>query len=467
MEFWKKRKSTAKPTNTAAKSSIPLPPTIMGNHAVARSLHFLQQTIQHRLDQFFGKVTTFKQPDFEFANDGSFFGQFVIQSKLKVEEFLVLLLALAPHAHPDFFSTLINKHLPKGGAFPAFGGVKGEQYRGILPTGETILFLLAGRNIDRRLEVWKWLREGELTIFREGVVYLESPTNQEPEMSGRLMMTEEKITEFLTESKWKPKFGGTFPASLLETELKWKDLILSPSVHRELQMIKDWLTHETTLRKDPHLGVRLKPGFRALFHGPPGTGKTLTATLLGKACNKDVFRVDLSMVVSKYIGETEKNLQGVFDTAANKDWILFFDEADALFGKRTNVQSAHDRFANQEVSYLLQRVEEHAGLVILASNFKNNLDQAFMRRFQTIIQFSMPGVAERRILWNNTLPTTISKADDISLDQLAERFELSGAAILNIVHAASIRALSEKRPIQSVDLMEGIRHEFAKSGRTL
>ena len=133
--------------------------------------------------------------------------------------------------------------------------------------------------------------------------------------------------------------------------------------------------------------------------GPPGTGKTMTASLLGKEFNKDVYRIDLSQIVSKYIGETEKNLEKIFVKAEHKDWILFFDEADALFGKRSNVQSAHDKYANQEVSYLLQRVEDFSGLIILASNYKTNIDSAFVRRFNAIIHFPMPGHHERFELW--------------------------------------------------------------------
>ena len=134
----------------------------------------------------------------------------------------------------------------------------------------------------------------------------------------------------------------------------------------EIEQIKIWLTYNADLLQDSNLSRKIKPGYRALFYGPPGTGKTLTASLLGKQFNKEVYRIDLSQVVSKYIGETEKNLEKVFSKAENKDWILFFDEADALFGKRSNVQNAHDKYANQEVSYLLQRVEDFPGLIILA-----------------------------------------------------------------------------------------------------
>jgi SpoVK/Ycf46/Vps4 family AAA+-type ATPase len=230
-------------------------------------------------------------------------------------------------------------------------------------------------------------------------------------------------------------------------------------------MIRHWLKYHGRIESDANLGRRTKPGYRALFYGPPGTGKTLTASLLGKQFGLDVYRIDLSLVVSKYIGETEKNLQQIFDRA--EDWILFFDEADALFGKRTNVQSAHDRFANQEVSYLLQKIEEHPGLVILATNFRNNMDQAFIRRFQTVVPFNAPNEQESLVLWNNTMPADIPWSGDISLQDFARKYELTGASILNIVQSASIRALSEDRPIDTQDLLEGIQHEYYKNGKSV
>ena len=174
----------------------------------------------------------------------------------------------------------------------------------------------------------------------------------------------------------------------LETSLSWSDLVLADTTRAQLEELKGWLENRVKLERKWDSGIALKKGYHVLFHGPPGTGKTLTASLLGKLADKEVYKVDLALVISKYIGETEKNLSKVFDKAENKDWILFFDEADALFGKRTQVADAHDRYANQEVSYLLQRIEEYAGLVILASNLTDGIDQAFLRRFQRIIRFA-------------------------------------------------------------------------------
>src|SRR5206468_6990848 len=154
--------------------------------------------------------------------------------------------------------------------------------------------------------------------------------------------------------------------------------------------LESWLLYNEQLVNEWKMEDRLKKGYRTLFYGPTGTGKTFTAGLLGKQVKKDVYKIDLSMVVSKYIGETEKNLELLFARAEDKGWILFFDEADALFGKRTSVKDAHDKYANQEVSYLLQRIEDYNGLVILATNMKSNIDPAFIRRFNSIIHFSPP-----------------------------------------------------------------------------
>lgn len=178
-----------------------------------------------------------------------------------------------------------------------------------------------------------------------------------------------------------------FFAKPITTELTWNDLDVSKNTLIQIHEIETWVQNSSSLMRKWQLTKKLKPGYRALFYGTSGKQKTLTASLLGRHTNKDVYSIDLSMVVSKYIGETEKNLANLFDKARNKDWILFFDEADALFGKRTDVSDAHDRYANQKVSYLLQRMEEYSGLTILATNFKTDIDEAFLRRFNSIINF--------------------------------------------------------------------------------
>jgi SpoVK/Ycf46/Vps4 family AAA+-type ATPase len=188
---------------------------------------------------------------------------------------------------------------------------------------------------------------------------------------------------------------------------------------------------------------------------------------LGKYTHKPVYRIDLSTVVSKYIGETEKNLSNLFNKAAHKDWILFFDEADAIFGKRTNVRDAHDKYANQEVSYLLQRVESHPGLIILASNFRDNIDEAFTRRFQSIIAFEMPGAKERAIIWKTNLPEKLKISKEIDWEEISKKYELTGSNILNIIQFCCLQVLSEKSETLSIKILQqGIRREFLKENRT-
>jgi SpoVK/Ycf46/Vps4 family AAA+-type ATPase len=236
----------------------------------------------------------------------------------------------------------------------------------------------------------------------------------------------------------------------------------------QLNEIETWVTHHQKLMKEWGMERILKPGYKSLFYGPPGTGKTTTAALLGKKTNRDVYRIDLSQMVSKYIGETEKNLAKLFDRAENKEWILFFDEADALFGKRTSTRDAHDRYANQQISYLLQRIEDYDGLVVLATNLKGNIDDAFMRRFQSTINFPMPTAEERFKIWDNGFSKSVELDKTIDLMEIAKKYEISGGAIINIIQHCSLRALGrDSNLINQNDIIEGIRREYHKNRRTL
>ncbi|UYQ93544.1 ATP-binding protein [Chitinophaga horti] len=382
-------------------------------------------------------------------------------------EQVILLLALMPHLQPGFFESIIQQYLPQGGDFPEFGGAKGNNHRGMLPTGETAVFLLAGRNIFTRQQLHAIFAD-EGVLYQEGVLTLGGVKDGEPAMSGRLVLSPEWLHQVLVGKELQPRFSPEFPARRLRTKMNWEDAVLHPITREQIGDIRTWLQYQHEFRNDANLSRKVKPGYRALFYGPSGTGKTLTATLLGKQFGQEVYRIDLSQVVSKYIGETEKNLEKVFTRAENKNWILFFDEADALFGKRTNVQSAHDRFANQEVSYLLQRVEEFPGLMILASNFKNNLDEAFLRRFHAIIHFPVPNEEERRQLWEKSLPASLKLSPGVDVKQLSARFDLTGAAILNVMQYATLRAFARgDGQLQLQDVLEGVRKELAKEEKSL
>lgn len=393
-------------------------------------------------------------------------GTFLKEDNLSQEECLILLLALVPSVYPSFLLDVVSKEFPNGTDFIQFGGVKGQNHRGILPTGETVQFILGGMDFKKRMQCMDFFSEAHF-FNKKDVLYLENAPSGEPIMSGKLVLFPETIHKLSTGIVPPPKLSTQFPAEKLETKLSWDDLILSHKTMEQIKELEIWLQHNEKLFTTWKMGKRLKEGYRVLFHGPAGTGKTLTASLLGKYTKKSIYRIDLSTVVSKYIGETEKNLSNLFNKAAHKDWILFFDEADALFGKRTNVRDAHDKYANQEVSYLLQRVESYPGLIILASNFKDNIDEAFTRRFQSIIAFEMPSAKERTKIWRTNLPEKLKIDPKINWDGISAKYELTGSNILNIIQFCCLKVLSQNSEILTEEILsQGIKREFSKENRT-
>lgn len=437
--------------------------------AIEQGMSNLQQIIAHRIQAHFNQYPV--SLNNYIANE---FKDGLVQDNIASllpqqptnEEWIILLLSLVPHIQPNFFEAIITEHLPSGGDFPEFGGVRGANHRSLLPTGETVQFALAGTNINERLHAQQYFAE-EHFFFKQGILWLEPVKEGEPKMSGRIIMAPDWIDKILLHKETAPRFGLDFPAKKIHTHMEWSDVVLAPQTQQQIQDLSVWLQHNARAQQDSNLGRKIKPGYRVLFYGPSGTGKTLTTALLGKQFNKEVYRIDLSQVVSKYIGETEKNLETVFRKAETKDWILFFDEADALFGKRTNVGSSHDKYANQEVSYLLQRVEDYPGLLVLASNFKNNLDDAFLRRFHALVHFPMPVAAERLQLWQKVMPENLTPHTSVDLDMLAKKYDMSGASILNAVHYAALQCYSRNdNTIQQEDLLAGIKKEYYKEEKS-
>lgn len=430
------------------------------------SLAFLRALLRFRLAEHLGQTLPDAPAIPVLQDDDHAFTRFVQHKRLTVDEYVALLAGLAPHTDPFLFDEEVQAILPQGSDFPPLGGVKGVNFRGFLPTGETVQFLLGGGgNLERRITIQRLF--GTQHFFtKERILYLEEMKAGEPVSSGKLILDSEYVELFVLGYVSPPRLGSNFPAQRLQTDLEWSDLVLPESTMKQLQEVEIWLQHNDRLLYDWKMARKIKPGFRALFFGPPGTGKTMAATLLGKFTGHEVFRIDLSTMVSKYIGETEKNLASLFERAENKNWILFFDEADALFGKRTNVRDAHDRFANQEVSYLLQRIEDFPGLSILASNFKSNVDEAFTRRFQSMVYFPMPKAGERLLLWQKTFPETVHLEESIVLRQIADKYELSGSNILNIVQYCCLQALAvNNNLITSANLLAGIHRELIKENK--
>lgn len=468
---------------------------------------YLHKLIRYRLGIYFPEAQAEPGPEVPELHEWQLpIVNFIRQHSLNKMEGVLLLIALAPHVLPDLFDSAIETKLKGAADFPKIGGIRGKNFRGFLPTGETALFLLAGEDWADRRDAQQ-LFWSEHLFGKKKIVWLEEMPGGEPAMSGRVIMSQDYIDTFTYGKPMPPHFSMTFPAKLITTDLTWNDLVINDELKEQINEILDWVKYNDQLMMDWGMESRLRKGYRSLFYGPPGTGKTFTAGLLGKYTGKDVYKIDLSMVVSKYIGETEKNLELLFARAEDKGWILFFDEADALFGKRTNVRDAHDKYANQEVSYLLQRIEDYNGVIILATNMKNNIDDAFIRRFNSILKFPFPEVSERATIWKKAFPKNAdffkqpvpetgavnnAVGEPVNIPDIVKKYELTGGSIMNIIHHASLKAVEKRNNIpmaeqpngnQAVlqvgtnalangnlriyltDVLDGIRKEMIKEGK--
>jgi DNA polymerase III delta prime subunit len=425
--------------------------------AVAAEMSWIGQIVDARVRHFFQTPdAAFALPDPPQVACETALGHLVVDAGLDVTARLVLGLVLAAEIAPSLLDPFFVRNSAIERIFTEFGGTRTE-VGGFVPTIETALFLVAGTQTEARIAAMGLFRADHPLRARAGL-----------RVDDRVLRLPGHRAMMLCDGRLPaPDFSTEFPARRLETALDWDDLVLPDMVRDRIGQILGWIEHEPRILRDWGLARNLGQGFRALFYGPPGTGKTLTAALLGKHTQQPVFRIDLSMVISKYVGETEKNLAAVFDLAAERGWILFFDEADALFGSRSSGANAQDRYANQEVAYLLQRIEDCPGLVILATNLRGNIDAAFFRRFHVAVHFPQPDPAARQRLWGGVLGKDVPLASDVSIEDLARVYELSGGAINNVVRHAAITALRRGADIISRrDLVDAVAAELQKEGRT-
>jgi AAA+ superfamily predicted ATPase len=248
---------------------------------------------------------------------------------------------------------------------------------------------------------------------------------------------------------------------------RWDDIVLPPDTLHHLKEICLHVKHRQRVFAEWNFDrkISLGKGASALFAGPPGTGKTMAAEIIAHELGLDLYKIDLSTVVSKYIGETEKNLSRIFQEAEQSNAILFFDEADALFGKRSEVKDSHDRYANIEINYLLQKMEEYEGIVILASNFQKNIDEAFTRRLRFIVEIPFPDRNYRARIWRNIFPAEMPRSKDLEFDFLAGKFEITGGHIKNIALSAAFLAAENSGIVSMKHIIRATRREFQKMGR--
>ena len=410
-------------------------------------IEWFNQVLTVAIQLYFHQESEYKQLKDVYPPRNGWMEAVTGQTDTNFEERIVIMLALMPHICPQILDIFFVQNKNFDRQYTEFGGWKGLSHGGFLPTGETASFILAGEDVEKRKEVIYMFSKSHW-FYGKNILRLEGAGEGEPLLSSQLRVSEEFLSRVQLDVEYKPDYTTGFPAKRITTELDWEDMVLDYQVTTELEEINTWISSGKTIMEDWGMSRILKAGYRSLFYGPPGTGKTLAATLLGKKNNMDVYRIDLSMIVSKYIGETEKNLAKVFDLAENRNWILFFDEADALFGKRTSTNTSNDRHANQEVAYLLQRIEDFPGMVILATNLRSNIDEAFSRRFQSVIYFPMPTEELRAEIWRKMLKGWPEDVDE-DLITMAARTELSGGSIANVVRRCALATVNQKN--QSLD----------------
>jgi hypothetical protein len=377
-------------------------------------------------------------------------GRLVEAYDLDAAESLAVVAALAPEVD-EKFDVLYAYLSDRGGD----GALTGE-----------VLRTLVARTFAGRLAASELLApRGKLRTLK----LLEVDTGGATLLAGRVRLNPELASWLLGRTGYEPELSSEFPARRLRTVHGLDDLVLPGDVAERLGLALDRIKHRRSVLHVWGLGAHHDnaEGFHVLFHGPPGTGKTMAAAVLGREAGLPVYRVDLATVVSKYIGETEKNLAHLFERAEARDWILFFDECEALFGRRGEVSEGRDRWANQEVSYLLQRLETFAGVAILATNILRNIDEAFLRRLHSVIAFPGPTVHERGRLWRTLAPPELPLADDVDFETLAEDYALTGGEIRNAVFDAAYRAYADGGRVTVEHLRGGVRAEYEKSGRLL
>lgn len=444
----------------------PVTPLAANIRAIEAELDWLEGVIAARLAAFADPTASTQAPLPPMLDHVTALAEIVDSLALDAADRLILALVLAPCLSPARLDPFLLRNAAIERRFTEFGGIAGQVHGGLVPTAETARFLISFGPL-RRDEMLDPAFLFDHLLVRRGIIEIDPAPMGEPPLAGIIRLTRYGLHLALRGEKEAMQAGMEFPAERISTPLDWDDLVVDAATMRQIQMVGHWIEHGGRLMGEWKLARRLKPGYRCLFHGPPGTGKTLAACLLGKRHGLPVYRVDLSRVVSKWIGETEKNLAALFDQACDRNWILFFDEADALFGKRTEAHSANDRAANHQIAYLLQRLESYPGIAILASNQIDHLDAAFARRFQSIILFPLPDAVCRLRLWRETFcGDGFTLAEDIDFPAIASTYPLAGGAIINVLRHAGLMAAPRDPPVVlRSDILEAIRLEMKKDGR--
>lgn len=436
-----------------ANSSIAQESSITNLASIDKELDWLTEIIEKRTDRQLNGTFLENSSLQPIELRGGTYAELVNKFNLGLAERMVLGITILLNLKPEVFDRFLIANSDTGKPFREYGGIIEKHTFQFRPTLRTAIYLLSGGDSQKFVYYQNILRSNN-RLFTEQIVNLYAIGEHQNYLPDSLIQLDSAYVDYLFAGDI-PRLdaGKNFPAKLLETDKTFDDLILKESAKKQLEPALNYVKVHQELYSNKNVGAKLKKGFVLLLYGPPGTGKTLTASIIGNELNTQVYQIDSSLVVSKYIGETEKNLERVFQRLEGKNCILFFDEADAMFGKRTEVQDSKDRYANQGVSYLLQRMEQFDGLIILATNYEKNFDDAFKRRILSKIHIGRPDIEERIQLWNNTLPEGYSYQSEAFLDALANHFDFTGANIAVVVKMSVEKAFTENTKVLTPELM--------------
>ena len=354
-----------------------------------------------------------------------------------------------------------------------------EEQTGDFP-GQTVSMELPSLTAGEKVHLWEaWGREyplqQDVDLEQNGNKYNLTPkgirdvldtADLVAGMEGQDHISQEHIRQAVKQNQ-QNQLGSC--ATLINSRFQWKDLILGEELKAQMRMVCDQMRYRAVVGEQWgfHKKTPYGRGLSVLFYGPPGTGKTMAAQVMANELGLDLYRIDISQMVSKYIGETQKNISRLFEEAKDINAILFFDEADSLFTKRSETKDSHDRNANAETAHLLQKLEDYEGITILATNYLNNIDDAFKRRIKFMIHIAFPEQEVRLRLWRSALPTEVKCEEELDLEFFAEHFELSGSSIKEILTNAAYLAAAQQRGLMNCDLVEAVKLNYAKYGKIL
>jgi hypothetical protein len=424
--------------------------------ALMQEIAWFETLLNLRLEHYFKDSYTLDIDDYPAPNlsaSGAIYAQFVTQNKLKDSQRLCLILAILPHIKPSSLEPLLIKNEVSNTYFSEFGGEVAKAHKGFLPTIQTYLFIACGASLGQRFSKLG-LFEKDAILIQHNIISLGVIEENDVQISAALLIEKNYLRAFTL---------GVIPLSdvpsgnaklRMNTSLEWDDLILAPSIKRELADALTWLKHRKDLAHYKGLSKHVKRGYKLLLHGKAGTGKSTVVALLGVKANMDVYRFDLS----KYIGETEKNLRRLFKSTQTNGAILFFDKADAFIKTYGEIGTRDNRHIHQSIRYFLQCIAQYDGVVVLSGESHGKLDEAFPRRFHTTIYFPMPNADEREAFLRQLLADDISVLREVDLSYFAQTFEMSFGAIADAVSDAVVQMKKHRRDsLSHADLIKSFK----------